>query len=428
MKQAAGSSSAVRFFTTDCGRVCEKSLKGLKGKKRMKKTVRDIEVRGKKALVRCDFNVPMQDGAITDDVRITSALPTIRYLVDHGAKVILMSHMGRPKGEAKMEYTLKPVADRLSRLLGQDVIFNSVPEVVNEQVTEAAAGLKDGQVMLLENVRFRKEETKNEPTFAKELADLGDLFVNDAFGTAHRAHCSTAGVADYLPAVSGFLIEKEVQFLGDALEQPKRPFVAIMGGAKVGDKIPVIENLLKKVDTLVIGGGMSYTFFKAMGLEIGTSILDEESIELADRLMKQAQEAGVKLLLPIDVVCAREFDNNSETLQCTREEIPVDYMGMDIGPESIKAICQEVEQAKTVVWNGPMGVFEMPNFAEGTKKVAEGLADSSAATIIGGGDSAAAAAQFGFADKMTHISTGGGASLEFLEGKVLPGIAVLEDK
>lgn len=394
----------------------------------MKKTVRDIEVRGKKALVRCDFNVPMQDGVITDDVRITSALPTIRYLVDHGAKVILMSHMGRPKGEAKMEYTLKPVADRLSQLLGQNVIFNSVPEVVNQQVADAAAELKDGQVMLLENVRFRKEETKNEPAFAKELADLGELFVNDAFGTAHRAHCSTAGVADYLPAVSGFLIEKEVQFLGDALEQPKRPFVAIMGGAKVGDKIPVIENLLKKVDTLVIGGGMSYTFFKAMGLEIGTSILDEESIELADRLMKQAQDAGVKLLLPTDVVCAREFDNNSETLSCSREEIPADYMGMDIGPESIEAICREVEQAKTVVWNGPMGVFEMPNFAEGTKKVAQGLANSSAATIIGGGDSAAAAAQFGFADKMTHISTGGGASLEFLEGKVLPGIAVLEDK
>lgn len=394
----------------------------------MKKTVRDIEVRGKKALVRCDFNVPMQDGAITDDVRITSALPTIRYLADHGAKVILMSHMGRPKGEAKMEYTLKPVADRLSQLLGQDVIFNSVPEVVNQQVAETAAELKEGQVMLLENVRFRKEETKNEPAFAKELAALGDLFVNDAFGTAHRAHCSTAGVADYLPAVSGFLIEKEVRFLGDALQQPKRPFVAIMGGAKVGDKIPVIENLLNKVDTLVIGGGMSYTFFKAMGLEIGTSILDEESIELADKLMKQAQEAGVKLLLPTDVVCAREFDNNSETLQCAREEIPAGYMGMDIGPESIKAICREVEQAKTVVWNGPMGVFEMPNFAEGTKKVAEGLANSSAATIIGGGDSAAAAAQFGFADKMTHISTGGGASLEFLEGKVLPGIAVLEDK
>lgn len=394
----------------------------------MKKTVRDIEVRGKKALVRCDFNVPMQDGAITDDIRIRAALPTIHYLLDHGAKVILMSHMGRPKGEAKMEFTLKPVADRLSELLGKKVHFNSVPEVVNQSIADEAAALKEGEVMLLENVRFRKEETKNEPGFAKELASLGDLFVNDAFGTAHRAHCSTAGVADHLPAVSGFLIEKEVKFLGDTMENPQRPFVAIMGGAKVGDKIPVIENLLKKVDTLVIGGGMSYTFFKAMGLEIGTSILDEESLELAGSLLKQAEEKGVKILLPVDVVCAREFDNNSEKTTCSREAIPADQMGMDIGPDSIKLINEEVQNAKTVVWNGPMGVFEMPNFAEGTKKVAEGLANSSAATIIGGGDSAAAVEQFGYADKMTHISTGGGASLEFLEGKVLPGIAILEDK
>lgn len=394
----------------------------------MKKTVRDIEVRGKKALVRCDFNVPMQDGAITDDIRIRSALPTINYLVDHGAKVILMSHMGRPKGEAKMEYSLKPVADRLSQLLEKEIHFRSVPEVVNQSVADEAAALKDGEIMLLENVRFRKEETKNEPGFAKELADLGDLFVNDAFGTAHRAHCSTAGVADYLPAVSGFLIEKEVKFLGDTLENPQRPFVAIMGGAKVGDKIPVIENLLKKVDTLVIGGGMSYTFFKAMGLEIGTSILDEESLELAKNLLQQAEEKGVNILLPVDVVCAKEFDNNSERLTCRREDIPKDRMGMDIGPDSIKLINEELQKAKTVVWNGPMGVFEMPNFAEGTKKVAEGLANSSAATIIGGGDSAAAVEQFGYADKMTHISTGGGASLEFLEGKVLPGIAVIEDK
>lgn len=394
----------------------------------MKKTVRDIEVRGKKVLVRCDFNVPMQDGKITDDIRITSALPTIKYLMEHGARVILMSHMGRPKGEAKMEYTLKPVADRLAKLLGQEVIFNSVPEVVNQQIVDTAAGLAEGQIMLLENVRFRKEETKNEAGFAKELAQLGDIFVNDAFGTAHRAHCSTAGVADYLPAVSGFLIEKEVKFLGDALEAPERPFVAIMGGAKVGDKIPVIENLLKKVDTLVIGGGMSYTFFKAMGLEIGTSILDEESIQLAEKLMKQADEAGVKLILPVDVVCAKEFDNNSEKLICDRDQIPTDRMGMDIGPKSIEFISRELAQAKTVVWNGPMGVFEMPNFAEGTKQVAAALAESQAASIIGGGDSAAAVEQFGYADKMTHISTGGGASLEFLEGKVLPGIAVLEDK
>ena len=394
----------------------------------MKKTVRDIEVRGKRVLVRCDFNVPMQEGKITDDIRITSALPTIQYLIDHGAKVILMSHMGRPKGEAKMEYTLKPVADRLAELLGREVLFISVPEVVNQQIVETAYNLKEGQVMLLENVRFRKEETKNDPAFSKELAQLGEIFVNDAFGTAHRAHCSTAGVADYLPAVSGFLIEKEVKFLGEALENPKRPFVAIMGGAKVGDKIPVIENLLKKVDTLIIGGGMSYTFFKAMGLEIGTSILDEESVGLAGELMKQAESAGVKMILPVDVVCAKEFDNNSERIICDRDAIPTDYMGMDIGPKTAEGIDAELKKAKTVVWNGPMGVFEMPNFAEGTRKVAESLAESSATTIIGGGDSAAAVEQFGYGDKMTHISTGGGASLEFLEGKVLPGIAVLEEK
>lgn len=394
----------------------------------MKKTVKDIDVKGKKALVRCDFNVPMQDGKITDDIRITSALPTIQYLTEHGAKVILMSHMGRPKGEAKMEFSLKPVADRLAELLKQDIGFISAPEVVNQQVVDAAEKLEGGQILLLENVRFRKEETKNEAGFAKELAQLGDIFVNDAFGTAHRAHCSTAGVADYLPAVSGFLIEKEVKFLGDALEEPQRPFVAIMGGAKVGDKIPVIENLLKKVDTLVIGGGMSYTFFKAMGLEIGTSILDAESVELAGQLIKRAEAAGVKLMLPTDVVCAKEFDNNSEAMTCERDSIPADQMGMDIGPKSIQQISEELEKAKTVVWNGPMGVFEMSNFAQGTKGVAESLANSSATTIIGGGDSAAAVEQFGYGDKMTHISTGGGASLEFLEGKTLPGIAVLEEK
>lgn len=394
----------------------------------MKKTVKDIDVKGKKALVRCDFNVPMQDGKITDDIRITSALPTIQYLTEHGAKVILMSHMGRPKGEAKMEFSLKPVADRLAELLKQDIGFISAPEVVNQQVVDAAEKLEEGQILLLENVRFRKEETKNEAGFAKELAQLGDIFVNDAFGTAHRAHCSTAGVADYLPAVSGFLIEKEVKFLGDALEEPQRPFVAIMGGAKVGDKIPVIENLLKKVDTLVIGGGMSYTFFKAMGLEIGTSILDAESVELAGQLIKRAEAAGVKLMLPTDVVCAKEFDNNSEAMTCERDSIPADQMGMDIGPKSIQQISEELEKAKTVVWNGPMGVFEMSNFAQGTKGVAESLANSSATTIIGGGDSAAAVEQFGYGDKMTHISTGGGASLEFLEGKTLPGIAVLEEK
>ena len=394
----------------------------------MKKTVRDIEVKGKRALVRCDFNVPMQDGKITDDIRITSALPTINYLIENGAKVVLMSHMGRPKGEAKMEYTLQPVADRLAELLGQPVVFNSVPTVVDQTVVDAANALEEGQVMLLENVRFRKEETKNEENFSKELAQLGDIFVNDAFGTAHRAHCSTAGVADYLPAVSGFLIEKEVQFLGSAVENPERPFVAIMGGAKVGDKIPVIENLINKVDTLIIGGGMSYTFFKAMGLKIGTSILDEPSLDLAKELMVKAADAGVDMILPVDVVCAKEFDNNSDTIVCDIDNIPEDRMGLDMGPKSVEKVKAILAEAKTVVWNGPMGVFEMPNFAAGTIGVAEALAESDAVTIIGGGDSAAAVEQFGFADKMTHISTGGGASLEFLEGKVLPGIAVLEDK
>lgn len=394
----------------------------------MKKTVKDIEVKGKRALVRCDFNVPLKDGVITDDIRIVSALPTIRYLMEEGARVILMSHLGRPDGEAKKEFTLAPVAARLAELLGTEVKFVSSDTVVDDKVREASSALKDGQVMLLENVRFRKEETKNGADFAKELAQLGDFFVNDAFGTAHRAHASTAGVADYLPAVSGFLIEKEVKFLGNAVENPKRPFVAIMGGAKVGDKIPVIENLLKKVDTLIIGGGMAYTFFKSQGLEIGTSILDKDNVELAAELLKKAEAAGVKMLLPVDCVCGKEFKNDTEYAVFAREEIPADMMGLDIGPKTAELYRQAVADAATVVWNGPMGVFEMANFAKGTRAVAEALADSSAVTVIGGGDSAAAVEQFGLADKMTHISTGGGASLEFLEGKVLPGIAVLEDK
>ena len=327
-----------------------------------------------------------------------------------------------------MEYTLKPVAARLSELLGQEVKFQSCPTVVCDSVKKTAAELKEGEVMLLENVRFRKEETENGAEFAKELASLGDIFVQEAFGTAHRAHASTAGIADYLPAVSGFLIEKEVKFLGEALENPQRPFAAIMGGAKVGDKIPVIENLLKKVDTLIIGGGMAYTFFKAMGLDIGTSILDEENIELAGRLLEKAEEVGVKLLLPSDVVCAKEFSNDTETKIVERDEIPSDMMGLDIGPKTVEAYGKALKEAKTIVWNGPVGVFEMPNFAKGTKAIAEILAESDAVTVIGGGDSAAAAEQFGLADKMSHISTGGGASLEFLEGKVLPGIAVIEDK
>lgn len=394
----------------------------------MKKTVRDIDVAGRKVLVRCDFNVPMKDGNITNDIRIVSALPTIKYLIENDAAVILMSHMGRPKGEPKPEFTLRPVADRLSELLGQDVIFAPSPVVVDDGVRETAAALQGGQVMLLENVRYRAEETKNEEPFTGELASLGEIFVNDAFGTAHRAHCSTAGLAKYMPAVSGFLIEKEIKFLGDVLEDPERPFVAIMGGAKVGDKIPVIENLMKKVDSLIIGGGMSYTFFKAMGYEIGKSILDEESTGLAGELMKKAEAAGVQLLLPVDTVCAREFSNDSEKAVFDRDSIPEDMMGMDIGPKTIELYKDCISKAKTIVWNGPAGVFEMPSFEAGTKAIAQALAESNATTVIGGGDSAAAVEQFGFADKMTHISTGGGASLEFLEGKELPGVACLEDK
>jgi len=393
----------------------------------MKKTIRDIDVKDKKVLVRCDFNVPMQDGVITDDNRITAALPTVEYLREQGAKVILMSHMGRPKGQPKMEYTLQPVADRLSQLLGQDVKFVSSPVVVDDAVRAAAAELAEGDIMLLENVRFRKEETDNEAGFAKDLADLAEIFVQEAFGTAHRAHASTAGVADYLPAVSGFLIEKEVKFLGGAVDEPERPFVAIMGGAKVGDKIPVIENLLKKVDVLIIGGGMAYTFYKAMGFEIGKSILDADNIDFAKELLEKAEAAGVKMLLPIDVVCADAFSNDANTVIVDRDQMPADMEGLDIGPKTVELYKETLLAAKTVVWNGPMGVFEMPNFAKGTKAIAEILAETEAVTIIGGGDSAAAVEQFGLADKMSHISTGGGASLEFLEGKVLPGIAVIEE-
>ncbi len=393
----------------------------------MKSTIRDIDVKDKRVIVRCDFNVPQQDGKITDDNRIVAALPTIRYLLGHGAKVILMSHLGRPKGEPTLEFTLKPVAEKLSEYLGQEVKFLSCPNVVDHEVKRVASNLKAGEVMLLENVRFRPEETKNDTNFAGELASLAEIFVQDAFGTAHRAHSSTAAIADYLPTVSGFLIEKEVKFLGNAVENPKRPFVAIMGGAKVGDKILVIKNLLKKVDILIIGGGMSYTFFKAMGLEIGTSILDEDNVQLAAELLKDAEEAGVQLLLPTDVVCANEFKNTAETKIVKREEIPKDMMGLDIGPDTVELYKKALDSAQTVVWNGPMGVFEMPNFAKGTKAIAEILAESNAVTIIGGGDSAAAVEQFGLADKMDHISTGGGASLEYLEGKELPGITVIDE-
>ncbi|HIU25704.1 MAG TPA: phosphoglycerate kinase [Candidatus Copromorpha excrementigallinarum] len=394
----------------------------------MKKTVRDVDVKGKRVLVRCDFNVPMKEGKITDDTRIVSALPTVKYLIENEAKIILMSHMGRPKGEPKPEYSLRPVAERLSELLGQRVIFTPSPEVVDDEVRGKAGELKPGEVMLLENVRFRKEETKNEEPFTGQLAALGNIFVNDAFGTAHRAHCSTAGIAGYLPSVSGFLIEKEVKFLGKVLDDPERPLAAIMGGAKVGDKIPVIKNLLGKVDILIIGGGMAYTFFKAMGYEIGKSILDADNVTLAGELMKEADERGVKLLLPVDTVCAAEFDNSSRKAVYDRDRIPEDMMGMDIGPKTVELCREALKDAKTIVWNGPAGVFEMPAFAEGTRAIAEMLAESDAVTVIGGGDSAAAVAQFGLEDKMTHISTGGGASLEFLEGRELPGITCLEDK
>lgn len=395
----------------------------------MKKTIRDIELKGKRVLIRCDFNVPLDSNQnITDDTRIRAALPTLEYLVTQGAKVVVMSHLGRPKGKAAAEFSLAPVAVRLAELLGKQVEFADSDVVVDDSVKEKVAALKDGDVLLLQNVRFRKEETDNEPGFAKELASLGDVFVQEAFGTAHRAHASTAGVADYLPCVSGFLIEKEVKFLGSALHNPQRPFIAIMGGAKVGDKIKVIENLLTKVDTLIIGGGMTYTFYKAMGLEIGTSILDADNIDLAKMLLEKATSLNVKLLLPVDIVCADEFSNDAKYQTYSRDQIPSDMMGLDIGEETIKLYSEEIAKAKTVVWNGPMGVFEMENFAKGTKAIAEALATSDATTIIGGGDSAAAVEQFGLADKMSHISTGGGASLEFLEGKILPGISIIEEK
>lgn len=394
----------------------------------MKKTIKDVNFEGKRALVRCDFNVPMEDGQITDDGRIRAALPTIKYLVEAKAKLILMSHLGRPKGEPKAQFSLSKVADRLAELVGQPVKFAQSDVVVDDSVRKIASELQNGEIMLLENVRFRKEETDNDLHFAKELSELGDIFVQEAFGTAHRAHASTAGVAEYLPAVSGFLIEKEVKFLGDAVVDPKRPFVAIMGGAKVADKIKVIENLLEKVDTLIIGGGMSYTFFKAKGYEIGSSILDENGIELAKEIMDKANKLNKALLLPMDIVVADKFENEANTKTVAAESIPSDMMGLDIGPNSIELFNKKIAEAKTVVWNGPVGVFEMENFAKGTRAVADALAKSDCISIIGGGDSAAAIKKFGLEGNMTHISTGGGASLEFLEGKELPGIAVIEDK
>lgn len=394
----------------------------------MKKTVRDVAWNGKRAVMRCDFNVPLDGSTITDDTRIRAALPTIEYLIQNGASVVIMSHLGRPKGKAVPEMSLAPVAVRLSELLGCDVQFVPSDVVVDDSVKLACEGLKAGEVALLENVRYREEEEKNDPEFAKELSTLGDIFVQDAFGTAHRAHASTTGIALYIPAVSGFLIEKELKFLGEAVDDPKRPFAAIMGGAKVKDKIAVITSLLDKVDILIVGGGMAYTFLKAKGYSIGKSLLDEEGLDLANDIFKLADEKGVKFMLPIDVVAADEFANDSPHDTYAADSIPDDRMGLDIGPESVKLFCDKLKSVKTVVWNGPMGVFEMDNFAVGTKAIAECLAEIDATTVIGGGDSAAAVAKFGLEDKMTHISTGGGASLEFLEGRELPGIAIIDEK
>ena len=392
-----------------------------------KKTLRDVDVKGKRVLVRVDFNVPQDDALeITDDSRIVGALPTIEYLMSHGAKVVLCSHLGRPKGEFKAKYSLAPAAKRLSELLGKPVTM--CKDVIGADADAVVAGLEAGEVCLLENLRFHNEEEKNDPQFAKKLAGYGEIYVNDAFGTAHRAHASTEGVAHYLPAVSGFLIEKELKFLGKALEDPERPFVAILGGAKVSDKIGVINNLLEKVDVLIIGGGMAYTFQKAMGGEVGKSLLEADKVDYAREMMEKAKKKGVKLLLPIDTLAADSFANEAKTQVVKTGEIPADYQGLDIGPETIKVFTDAIRSAKTVVWNGPMGVFEFPNFAKGTQAVAQAMADSKGTTIVGGGDSAAAVVQMGFGDKISHISTGGGASLEFLEGLILPGVAALNDK
>lgn len=393
-----------------------------------KKTVEDIDVRGKRVLVRCDFNVPIQEGKITDENRINGAMPTIKYLVQNGAKVILCSHLGKPKSY-DLAFTLKPVADRLSEKLGKPVVFNSEEEVVGPLTRQAVEALSEGDVLLLENTRFRKEETKNGEAFSKDLASLADVFVNDAFGTAHRAHASTVGVTAFIDtSVCGYLIQKELKFLGEAVEAPVRPFCAILGGAKVSDKIKVIENLITKVDTLIIGGGMAYTFLKAQGYKVGNSLVEEDKVDYAKQMLEDAKVKGVQLLLPTDHVVATDFDKNAEPIVTEDANIEDGFMGLDIGPKTAAAYAKAVLDAKTVVWNGPMGVFEFENFAKGTIEVAKALASSEATTIIGGGDSAAAVNTLGFGDKMTHISTGGGASLEFLEGLVLPGIDALNNK
>ena len=392
-----------------------------------KKTIKDIDLKNKKVLVRCDFNVPMdEEKNITDNTRIVAALPTIKYLLENNCAIILCSHLGRPKGEFKPEFSLKPVAKELSKLLNKEIIMAN--DVIGEDARSKANNLQNGQIMLLENVRFHREETDNDPEFSKQLASMAEIYVNDAFGAAHRAHSSTSGVAQYLPAVSGFLIEKELKFLGNALNNPERPFVAIMGGAKVSDKIGVIDSLLEKVDTLIIGGGMAYTFFKAQGYEVGNSICEMDKLDLAKELMEKAKNKGVKLMLPIDTKIGKEFKPDTESKSVSWTEIPEGWEGFDIGEESIKMFAEEIKKAKTVVWNGPLGLFEFDQFAIGTNSIAEVLSQIDATTIIGGGDSAAAVRKAGLENKMTHISTGGGASLEFLEGKKLPGIECLQDK
>jgi len=394
-----------------------------------KKTLKDYNFQGKKVLVRCDFNVPLDENQnITDDRRIRSSLPTIQYLIEEGARVILMSHLGRPKGEANPKFSLLPVANRLSELLEKEVVFAKDDLVISQAVKDKIDELKDGDVALLENTRFRKEEEKNDENFAKELASLGEIYVNDAFGTSHRAHASNVGVSSYLPSAVGFLVEKEISIMGKALEDPERPFVAILGGAKVSDKIGVIENLLDKVDSILIGGGMAYTFLKAQGYEIGQSLLEEDKMDLALSLIEKAKEKGVKLLLPVDITIAKEFKNDTEIRIAGIDSIPEDWMGLDIGPKTLKLFSEEISKAKTVIWNGPTGVFEMENFSKGTYGIAKALVDSDATTIVGGGDSASAVEKAGYAAQITHVSTGGGASLELLEGKVLPGIAAISDR
>jgi len=394
-----------------------------------KKTIGELKVKGKKVLVRCDFNVPIDEkGNITDDIRIRSAMPTIEYILNNGGAVILMSHLGRPKGEPRPEYSLRPVAKRIAELIGKEVKFADDDLVIGEITKSLAGELRQGDILLLQNMRFRKEEEKNDETFSKELASLGDIYVNDAFGTAHRAHSSNVGIATFLPSAMGYLIEKELRIMGRALEAPERPFIAILGGAKVSDKISVIENLIDKVDILIIGGGMAYTFLKSEGREVGQSLLEEDKISLAGSLIKKAKKKNIEFLLPIDTVVAKKFAQDTEYWTVDVDSIPKTMMGMDIGEKTIELFVKKIDEAKTIVWNGPMGVFEMPVFAEGTREIARSMANSEAITIVGGGDSAAAVEKFGFADKMTHVSTGGGASLELLEGKTLPGIDALENE